>query len=197
MGQPKAEGETSEERALADVATKSRAMQHDIFDKLTSKLIQRSHDTETPIAQAKGIANAATQQAFAPAESRAIATDIRAGRNPTGALVDMNLNRTQSKAGGEVNAGLAGKDLNLARTSQILSYGRGQATQAAGGLADVAGAAQRQAERDAEIAAANRAAIGEGVAGVAGLAGGLYKRKPPGINLEQDPFAPDMNLGRS
>jgi hypothetical protein len=171
-------GPTAAETALSRVASESFARQKALYDPIISKYVKNAGDSTTPVNQARGLANVSTQAAFSAATPQVLSRSMAFGGNPSAAISNLGVDRTQSQALGQGAAIGAGKNLQLARLNTVIGFGRGTAQQAATGLGQTAQAAQEQAELDAEIAANQRAQIGSAVLGAGGLAFGLAGKTP-------------------
>lgn len=146
--------ETSEERALAQIASDMTKDFDTRWKPIRGKLIADIKDAEPERRQAMGIANAESKTAFGAANPKVEAAQTLSGARPGSGRFALSMGKLARNEG--VSSGAAQMDATQAtddaRTAGMLSLaqmGRGEQSQAIRGLSDVADMSSRQAYSDA------------------------------------------------
>lgn len=190
----KQQGPGTDEKALADISTEAFARQQQLYNPMIDKYSKIAKDTAATRQRLAGSGNVTTQQAFSAAEPKAVSGALSRGGSVGSSLSSLNASKAQSLA--ESQAGIVGqaKDVSSGQLGQLIGFGRGEATQAAGGLGQAAEVQTQQAMRDAALASNERSQLASAGLGAAGLGYGLYKgmKQPSGV---ADPTAQNQGSG--
>lgn len=179
--------ETAEQKELARIGKERMDYYTQNYLPLERKFASEvRHGLPLAQRQARGMANADTQQAFSAAQQPVEAGLTNRGAGPgSGAFIGATggLAADRGKSRGQLMGDVmqATRDQHYQNVSNLTASGQGQQAAALQGLSGVANIANRQAVIDAQASQAARAAMGQAVGTGVGLAAGMYKKAPPKV----------------
>lgn len=191
--------ETAEEKALAEIGLERYQDYKTRFVPVENMAIDKVlTDLNKPADVGAGWANTSTQMAFSklePQMTRGLTLrGAEAGSGAfTGAVTGLVRDRTKASSLSQVNAGIFKRAQDINNLESLINIGQGQANSSLSGLTDVANAANRQAIIDAQAAAAARAAVGQTVGTVAGVAYGNYANRTLTPDAVYQGVGPNIN----
>lgn len=175
MGKQKTPDETEEARALAEIAAQRFNRYKEVFAPLEDQYIEQVFDVRDQgnYEQAGGLAAAAYQPQFQAASDKLTGQMFQQGVDPTAGAYQENSAALRRAAAVKQGLGVsAAKTANTDRFYQglkgVIQMGQGQASEAIGGLANIAANAESRAISDAEKSFTNSSMIRSAGAGLAG-----------------------------
>lgn len=170
----KGTGITQEERALAEIASRSWDMYQEHFVPLENRYMDRVDALKSPqaLAEQQGKVNASAQQSFGDVVHQALMQQKLAGADPSsGRWQETNAGMGQALgatlASGQLGVQEALKNAHAGGLMNIAAMGAGQAANAVSGMGNVAQMASQDAQRGA-LTALNANAAKQGLIGTAG-----------------------------
>lgn len=180
--------ETEEQRALAEIAAQRFNRYKEVFAPLEDQYIQQVFDVRNQgnYETAGGLASAEYQRSFQDTNEKAAGQMFQQGVDPSSGAFQGNsaaLRRAQAvKQGmGISGAKVANTDRFYQGLKGVISMGQGQASEAIGGMSDIAQTAQQRANAAAESSFQSNSALRSGLMAGAGYAASPFidsKLKP-------------------